>query len=59
VTIASSNCLCLGEALATKVVELALGGDTLAQRMCLDRIALVRKDGTVEFEIGQIDLRRK
>lgn len=40
-----------GEALTRKAVELALGGDTTALRLCLERVAPVRKDPPVTFDL--------
>jgi hypothetical protein len=39
------------EALTRKAVELALAGDTVALRLCLERVAPPRKDGPVLFEL--------
>ena len=39
------------EALSRKAVELALGGDTTALRLCLERIAPPRKDAPVSFDL--------
>jgi hypothetical protein len=43
------------EALAQKAIELALGGDMTALRVCLDRILPPRKDRPVTFEMPSID----
>lgn len=43
------------EAITRKVIELALGGDTQALRMCLDRLAPPRKDRPVTFELPAIE----
>ena len=45
-----------GEAtsLTRKAVELALEGDTVALRLCLDRIAPPRKDSPVEFTLPRM-----
>jgi hypothetical protein len=43
------------EALSRKAVELALSGDTVALRLCLDRIAPPRKDRHVTFDLPAID----
>jgi len=40
-----------GEALARKAVEMALGGDVVALRLCLERLVPVRKDGTIKFDL--------
>lgn len=37
------------QALTRKAIELALSGDTVAMRLCLDRIAPPRKDAPVSF----------
>jgi hypothetical protein len=42
------------EKLTRKAVEMALGGDTVALRMCLDRIAPARKDRPVAFPLPAI-----
>jgi hypothetical protein len=39
------------EALTLKAVELALGGDGAALRLCLERIAPPRRDAPVTFEL--------
>ena len=38
-----------GEALTRKAIEMALAGDSVALRLCLDRIAPPRKDNPVQF----------
>ena len=43
------------EALTRKAVELALGGDITALRLCLDRILPPRKDRPVSFELPAIN----
>ena len=40
-----------GEALTRKAVQMALAGDGVALRLCLDRIAPPRKDSPVEFTL--------
>ncbi len=40
-----------GEALARKAVEMALNGDVVALRLCLERLVPVRKDGTIRFDL--------
>lgn len=40
-----------GEALARKAVEMALSGDVVALRLCLERLVPVRKDGTIRFDL--------
>jgi hypothetical protein len=42
------------KALTQKAVELALGGDLVALRICLDRILPPRKDRPVSFELPSI-----
>lgn len=39
------------EALTQKAVEKALGGDIVALRLCLDRIAPLRRDNPITFEL--------
>lgn len=39
------------EKLTGKAVEMALGGDATALRLCLERIAPPRKDAPVQFEL--------
>lgn len=39
------------EALTRKAVQMALGGDATALRLCLERIAPPRKDAPVQFEM--------
>ncbi len=39
------------EGLTRKAVDLALGGDTTALRLCLERIAPPRKDTPVQFDL--------
>jgi Family of unknown function (DUF5681) len=43
------------EALTQKAIELALGGDIPALRLCLDRILPPRKDRPVTFEMPAIN----
>src|SRR6516162_4307408 len=43
------------EALTRKAIELALGGDMTALRLCLDRILPARKDRPVSFEMPAIE----
>ncbi len=40
-----------GEALTRKAVAMALEGDTTALRLCLERVAPVRKDPPVTFDL--------
>lgn len=42
------------EKLTRKAVDMALAGDTVAMRLCLDRIAPPRKDAPVSFELPPI-----
>lgn len=43
------------EALTQKAIETALAGDTVALRLCLDRIAPPRKDAPVSFALPKMD----
>ena len=43
-----------GEALTRKAVEMALQGDSVALRLCLDRIAPPRKDSPVQFSLPRM-----
>src|SRR5512132_1948354 len=43
------------EALTRKAVEMALAGDTVAMRLCLDRILPPRKDRHVAFEMPNLE----
>ena len=43
------------EALTRKAVELALGGDPNALRLCLDRILAPRRERTVKFSLPPIE----
>ncbi len=42
------------EALSHKAVEMALAGDTVALRLCLERLAPPRKDVPVQFSMPQM-----
>ena len=42
------------EAITQKAVEMALDGDTVALRLCIERIAPARKDAPVEFDLPPI-----
>ena len=42
------------EALSQKAVEIALAGDTVALRLCLERILPARRDRMVEVELPRI-----
>jgi hypothetical protein len=46
------------EALTQRAVELALGGDTTALRLCLERVAPPRKDAPVQFALPQMKTAR-
>src|SRR4051812_7196879 len=43
------------EALTRKAVEMALAGDTVAMRLCLDRIMPARKDRPVPFTLPTLE----
>src|SRR3954452_14408958 len=43
------------ENLTRKAVEMALGGDTVAMRLCLDRLATLRRDRPVPFALPKLD----
>ncbi len=42
------------ETITQKAVDLALGGDSTALRLCLERLAPARKDAPVSFELGAV-----
>ncbi len=44
-----------GEALTRKAIDMALAGDSVALRLCLDRIAPPRKDGPVRFDLPPME----
>jgi hypothetical protein len=46
------------EALSRKAVEMALAGDGVALRLCLDRIAPPRKDSPVQFQLPRMTTAR-
>jgi hypothetical protein len=46
------------EALTRQAVTLALGGDTTALRLCLERIAPPRKDSPVQFDLPRMETAR-
>jgi Family of unknown function (DUF5681) len=46
------------EALTAKAVEMALAGDTVALRLCMDRLCPVRKDRPVAFALPPINSAR-
>ena len=43
-----------GEALTRKAIEMALAGDSVALRLCLDRIAPPRRDSPVTFPLPRM-----
>jgi len=43
------------EALTRRAIELALDGDTVALRMCMDRLIPVRKDRPITFTLPEIE----
>src|SRR5689334_19169685 len=43
------------EGLTRKAIEMALGGDTVAMRLCLDRLSPARKDRPVAFALPLIE----
>ncbi|MCJ2052795.1 DUF5681 domain-containing protein [Methylobacterium sp. J-070] len=43
------------EALTRKAIEMALDGDTVALRMCMDRLMPVRKDRPITFTLPEIE----
>jgi hypothetical protein len=42
------------EALLRKMIELALAGDTVALRICIDRIVAPRRDRPVRFKLPEL-----
>lgn len=42
------------EALSRKAIDLALAGDTVALRLCLERIAPVRKGRAIALDLGPV-----
>lgn len=44
-----------GEALTRKAIDLALAGDTIALRLCLERLAPPRKDAPVRFDLPPME----
>lgn len=44
-----------GEALTRKAIEMALAGDTVALRLCLERLAPTRKDAPVHFALPPME----
>lgn len=44
-----------GEALTRKAIEMALAGDTVALRLCLERLAPPRKDAPVRFTLPPME----
>lgn len=47
------------DALTRKAVEMALGGDTTALRLCMERIAPPRKDAPVQFDLPRMTCARE
>lgn len=47
------------EALARKAVEMALEGDVIALRLCLERLAPVRRNSTVQFDLPDLCTSKK
>ena len=43
------------EALTRKAIEQALSGDTVALRLCLERLAPARRDSPVRFDLGSLN----
>src|SRR5215207_7603106 len=43
------------EALTRKAVDMALAGDTVAMRLCLDRIMPARKDRHIPFSLPKLE----
>jgi hypothetical protein len=43
------------EALTRKAIEMALAGDVTAMRLCLERVAPVRKGRTVQFDMPKVE----
>lgn len=46
------------EALSRKAIEMALAGDTVALRLCLERLAPPRKDAPVQFPLPRMTTAR-
>lgn len=44
-----------GEALTRKAIDMALAGDTIALRLCLERLAPPRKDAPVRLELPPME----
>ncbi|MAB11781.1 hypothetical protein [Hyphomonas sp.] len=44
-----------GEALTRKAIEMALAGDSVALRLCLERLAPPRKDAPVRFDLPAME----
>jgi len=44
-----------GEALTRKAIDMALAGDTVALRLCLERLAPPRKDAPVHFTLPTME----
>ncbi len=46
------------DALSRKAIEMALAGDSVALRLCLDRLAPARKDSPVQFPLPRMTTAR-
>jgi len=58
-TLAAETLLCgEAEALTRKAIEMALSGDTVALRLCIERICPVRRDRPVSFELPAVTCAR-
>ena len=44
------------QAISQKAVQMALDGDTVALRFCLERLAPPRRDAPVEFSLPPVDV---
>src|SRR5215203_1643545 len=44
-----------GEAITRMAIELAKAGDTVALRLCLDRLAPIRRDRPITFELPPVE----
>ena len=47
-----------GEKLTRKAIELAMGGDTVALRLCLERIYPIRKGRLINLELPEVESAR-
>jgi hypothetical protein len=43
-----------GEKITRKAIEMALAGDTIAMRLCIDRLLPVRKDRPIKFDLPKL-----